>query len=198
MTEEMTTEIINIYGGETVRIRRAKSSDAERVAAFGAKAFVRTFVEEFKIPYPEQELKRYLDESYDKNVFESWISSSKHCLWVAELVGDDKDDCTIAGYCAAGPCTLPHGDVSAENGELYKLYIDPAFFGSSLAQALFSLAETFLKSGVYSGKLRYLSVWSENIRAQKFYERNGYGFLSEYEYPVGDHRDREFIYRSKE
>ena len=41
----------------------------------------------------------------------------------------------------------------------------------------------------------WLSVWSENLGAQRFYARYGFGFVAEYEFIVGAQRDREFMYR---
>ena len=41
----------------------------------------------------------------------------------------------------------------------------------------------------------WLSVWSENFGAQRFYARYGFEFMAEYEFIVGQQRDREFMYR---
>ena len=41
----------------------------------------------------------------------------------------------------------------------------------------------------------WLGVYSENEGAQRFYARYGFEHAGEYEYPVGEARDREFIYR---
>ena len=178
-------------GSVVLRRAVAGSGDAERISTFGAKAFIDTFLVEFQVPYPEADLKVYMEESYAASTFEKWLNDPKFEVWVA-----DAPDGSVAGYCASGPCTLPHEEVTEANGELYKLYLGTSYFGTGLAQALYDRADEFLKTA-YKGP-RYLSVWSENIRAQRFYQRQGYEFLSEYEYPVGAHRDREFIFRSKD
>jgi RimJ/RimL family protein N-acetyltransferase len=41
----------------------------------------------------------------------------------------------------------------------------------------------------------WLSVWSENPGAQRFYARYGFAFAGEYAFIVGAQRDREFMYR---
>ncbi len=41
----------------------------------------------------------------------------------------------------------------------------------------------------------WISVWSENHGAQRFYARHGFLKVGEYEFPVGRVRDREFILR---
>ena len=39
----------------------------------------------------------------------------------------------------------------------------------------------------------YLGVWSENDGAQRLYGRYGFEKVGEYDFPVGDQLDREFI-----
>jgi ribosomal protein S18 acetylase RimI-like enzyme len=41
----------------------------------------------------------------------------------------------------------------------------------------------------------WVSVWSENDGAQRFYGRYGFAFAGEYAFIVGQQRDREFMYR---
>ena len=43
----------------------------------------------------------------------------------------------------------------------------------------------------------WISVWSENYGAQRFYGRHGFEHAGEYEFIVGEQRDREFMYRRK-
>ena len=45
-----------------------------------------------------------------------------------------------------------------------------------------------------SGAL-WIGVWSGNHKAQKLYQANGFEKVGEYDYPVGDWLDREFILR---
>ena len=43
----------------------------------------------------------------------------------------------------------------------------------------------------------YLGVFSDNIGAQRFYERFGFSRVGEYDFPVGLQLDREYIYERK-
>ncbi len=47
----------------------------------------------------------------------------------------------------------------------------------------------------FPGRPIYIGVWSENYRAQRFYQRRGFEWCGEYLYVVGDARDREWILR---
>ena len=41
----------------------------------------------------------------------------------------------------------------------------------------------------------YLGVYAENHAAQRFYQRHGFQKVGDYLFPVGRHRDLEFIYK---
>jgi RimJ/RimL family protein N-acetyltransferase len=44
----------------------------------------------------------------------------------------------------------------------------------------------------------YIGVWSGNAGAQRLYARHGFEKIGEYDFPVGQHLDREFILRQRE
>lgn len=171
-------------------IRRAVEDDADQAAQFGALSFTDTF----GYLYPPHDLEKYLSESYTEDIFKNWVNDPKFDLWIAEVVPEVDTKRKIIGYCLGGPCGLPHSDATEANGELKKLYIDIPYFGKGVAKALFDESIKFLKeSPLYKGRPIYIGVWSENYRAQKFYEKMGYEVVGEYLYEVGESRDREFI-----
>jgi len=43
----------------------------------------------------------------------------------------------------------------------------------------------------------YVGVWSGNLGAQRLYARYGFEKIGEYDFPVGSHLDREFIFRQR-
>ena len=92
-------------------------------------------------------------------------------------------------------------------GFLTRIPVPSAVFGDARAQAR-SLA-WYPAVGLLLGALLaslawllrdgprtlWLSVWSENPGAQRFYARYGFAFAGEYAFIVGAQRDREFMYR---
>ena len=56
---------------------------------------------------------------------------------------------------------------------------------------------TITKDGVTVAKEIVLEDESENLGAQRFYGRQGFAKVAEYEFPVGRQRDIEFMYRRK-
>jgi len=106
------------------------------------------------------------------------------------LVGADG---AVVGHALAGPCDLPHAEVTPRCGELKRLYILKAFQGGGTGSRL--LAETLAWLEKDGPRRLWIGVWSENFGAQKLYGRMGFEKVGEYEFIVGETRDREFILR---
>ena len=99
----------------------------------------------------------------------------------------------MRGYALAGPSGLPHADVRPGDGELKRLYVDSALQNSGWGGRLVREALAWLERD--GPRTLWISVWSENFGAQRFYARHGFAKAGEYEFPVGRIRDREFVFR---
>ncbi len=168
---------------KSTAIRRATHADAELLAELGAA----TFVETFGHLYTAEDLRAFLDESHAVAAYAKTLANPDYALWLVERDG------RAIGYAQAGPCGLPHADVRGEDGEIKRLYIRADAQNSGCGRALMDAVMTWLLRD--SPRQLWLSVWSENLGAQRFYARYGFTFASEYEFIVGAQRDREFIYR---
>ncbi len=91
----------------------------------------------------------------------SHFAAKGGALWVADAPGGG-----IAGSLGVAP-------VPEQNAvELFKVYADPAFRGSGLAQALFARALSFAEAGGFSEMM----LWSDSrfSRGHRFYEKLGF------------------------
>jgi len=165
-------------------VRRAGPDDAADLAALGA----RTFVESFGHLYSPQDLQAFLDDSHAQAAYAKLLADPAYALWLA--FGDDGE---AMGYALAGPAGLPHEDVKSADGELKRLYMRADAQGSGIGTRLFDEALAWLERD--GPRTLWISVWSENYGAQRFYGRYGFEKAGEYEFIVGQQRDREFIYR---
>ncbi len=165
-------------------IRRATPTDAATLATLGAQ----TFVETFGHLYTPEDLQSFLDASHSEAAYAALLTeTSPYALWIAECDGG------AVGYAQAGPCGLPHADVRAEDGEIKRLYLRRDAQNGGAGRALMdTMMEWLLADGT---RTLWLSVWSENFGAQRFYARYGFEFAGEYAFMVGAQRDREFMYR---
>ncbi len=163
-------------------IRRADPRDAAALAALGGE----TFTETFGHLYPPQDLRAFMETVYTPASFGRALEDPDQAMWLAELDG------AAIGYAQAGPCALPHREVTPGCGELKRLYVRCSAQGSGLGGRLLDTALTWLAT---PSRRLWIGVWSQNLGAQRLYGRHGFEKVGEYEFPVGETRDQEFILR---
>lgn len=164
-------------------IRRATPDDASALAELGAA----TFIEAFGQLYSPEDLQAFLQDSHSVAAYARALANPDYALWVAERDG------RAIGYAQAGPCGLPHADATPADGELKRLYLLKSAQNGGVGAALFDQALAWLERD--GPRTLWISVWSENYGAQRFYGRYGFEFAGEYAFIVGEQRDREFMYR---
>lgn len=164
-------------------IRRATAEDAAALAELGAA----TFIESFGQLYVPRDLQAFLEESHSVEAYAKVLANPDYGLWIAIRDG------RAIGYAQAGPCGLPHDDAQPGDGELKRLYLLKSEQNGGVGRALFDQALAWLERD--GPRPLWISVWSENLGAQRFYGRYGFEFAGEYAFIVGEQRDREFMFR---
>ncbi|MBW8813214.1 MAG: GNAT family N-acetyltransferase [Caulobacterales bacterium] len=164
-------------------IRRAGPADAPVLAALAE----RTFVDTFAHLYHPDDLAAYLVEAYSVEGTAADLADPDKALWLVEQDGE------AIGYALAGPCGLPHADVTPACGELKRIYFRKDRQGGGLGKLLFGEVMGWLQSK--GPRDVWIGVWSENHGAQRFYARHGFEKAGEYGFRVGRTVDREFILR---
>lgn len=168
---------------EPMSIRRATVDDAETLSQLCA----RTFTETFGHLYPPEDLEAFIGEAYAADRQRVILSHPDYAAWLLE------DDGVAVGHAAAGPCGLPHPQVAPGDGELKRLYLLRDHQNGGWGGRMFAAAmDWLLRDGP---RTLWIGVWSENLGAQRFYARHGFGKVGEYLFPVGQTRDLEFILR---
>lgn len=119
---------------------------------------------------------------------EAWreeMESPEYAFRIAEVDGDP------VGYVKLGPMTLPVGAVDAI--ELRQLYLLRDYHGTGTAAALmdWALAEAERRGA----REMYLTVYIDNHRARRFYERYGFVAIGRYDFMVGSQADHDVIMR---
>ncbi|MEI9889395.1 MAG: GNAT family N-acetyltransferase [Caulobacteraceae bacterium] len=170
-------------------IRRAQPRDAVGLSALANRTFIETFVEDLAIPYPEADLGGFLAHANSLEAMERRIADPAIGVWVAE------DGGKLVAYAIAGPADLDFPGVEAQHGMIYRLYLLRDRHGQGLGQRL--MDEVLRGWGATYGPRPWLVVFSGNLRAQRFYARYGFEAVGEYDYPVGEWTDREFVMRRK-
>jgi ribosomal protein S18 acetylase RimI-like enzyme len=165
-------------------IRRALLSDAVAVAELARD----TFVETFGHLYRPEDLAAFQEESQSVAAYSLLLADPGVALWVAE----DTDN-ALVGFLTVGACKLPVPQREAMAGEIRQLYLRAAVQRDGLGTRLLVKGLDWLAAQNYSPL--YVGVWSGNLGAQRLYARYGFEKIGEYDFPVGKHLDREFIFR---
>ncbi len=163
-------------------ISRAVAADAAEITALARL----TFTETFGPMYPPADLAAFLEAKYQPEIFAADLADPGQALFKAVLGG------AIVGYAQAGPCRLPHPDVTPGCGELERLYVRRGLQGAGIGNALLDAALGWLER---PGRTLWVGVWSGNHGARKLYAGRGFVEAGGYKFMVGNTADDELILR---
>ncbi|KAJ3272184.1 hypothetical protein HDV01_005838 [Terramyces sp. JEL0728] len=96
----------------------------------------------------------------------------------------------IGGFVSVGKCAVPFGQVTTRDGEIKKMYVDQKYFGTGLAHILFKKGFEWVNQ-TFPGNI-YISSFSGNDRAFKFYQKQGFELVGTCKYPVGNTEDLDY------
>ena len=164
-----------------ITYRDATAADVEAIDAL----FRRVFTEIF-------------GHLYDPADLAAFYAGFTREAWLAELAQPDlrirlaEADRAIAGFAKVSDPTLPVTPAGPAM-ELRQLYLDPDQRGAGVADALmaWALGEAEARG---AGEV-FLSVYIDNHRARRFYERYGFETVGRYDFMVGTHADEDLLMR---
>ena len=163
------------------RFRTAGVEDTTALAALGRK----TFIETFGHLYRPDDLAAFL-VNHEEEKWREQLADDQFAVRIVEADGK------AVAYAKLGPPSLPF-EVSAPSIELRQFYVLRPWQGTSIARELMDwvLAEARQRGA----EQLYLSVFVDNHRARRFYERHGFTFVAPYAFMVGNHADEDHIMR---
>ncbi len=164
-----------------ITYRDATPADAAAIAD----VFRRSFVATFGALYPVQDLDDFL-ATMTADAFRDQLLEPSYDFRLA-VDGD-----VVAGYVKLCPPRLPV-DTPPDTIELGQLYVLDRWHGSGVAQALM---DWVLATATARGARHLqLSVFIDNHRARRFYERFGFKPVGRYDFVVGTHVDEDIVLR---
>lgn len=175
-----------MQGPPGITIRRATAGDAPALAVLAAE----TFTETFGHLYRPADLAAFLATEQTAAHYRRLIGQPDVGVWLAEAA-----DGTLVGFLTAGPCKLPVPGREPAAGEIRQLYLRSSIQGRGLGSALLDTGLAWLRAQGHAPL--YIGVWSGNHGAQRLYGRRGFEKVGEYDFPVGEHLDREYILRER-
>lgn len=165
-------------------LRPATPDDTAPLAQLGRDSFIAAFGH----LYRPEDLNTFLEQAYSLAAVAEEIADSEitHCLAVA-------DDGALAGYAKIRqPSPYAEHSDAARPLSLGQLYCDPARTGAGIGAQLMDWV--LAQSRERGCDAVQLSVWSENLGAQRFYARYGFAKIADIHFWVGSQRDEEYLF----
>ena len=147
--------------------------------------FDKSFCDTFAHLYRKEDLDFFLS-SFGIADWEAELRNPDYAFRIGEMDGDP------VGYVKLGPMTLPI-ETDRPAILLDQLYIVKEHHGVGIAHGLMDWAlEQARERGAQE---LYLTVYVDNRRARRFYDRYGFEGVGRYDFMVGSHADEDIIMR---
>ncbi|MBS0479230.1 MAG: GNAT family N-acetyltransferase [Proteobacteria bacterium] len=166
-----------------IEYRDATPADGDELARVAR----RVFTETFGALYRQEDLKAYLESAYGENGLIGVLRDANYSVRLA-IEAD-----AIVGYCTIGPVAFP-GDWPGAI-ELHNLYVLGPWQGEGIAPRLMDWA--IGRARERDAREIVLSVYVDNHRAKRFYQRYGFEEFGKYTFMVGSHADDDRLMRLK-
>ena len=167
----------------SISYRNADAADAAALAELGASTFTHTFGHLYQPDDLELFLQNHSPENWDKE-----LNDPAFEVRVAESGGK------LVGYVKLGPPHLPF-EPRGEAAELRQLYVVENMKGQGVADEL--MRWVIERARDQRADYLYLSVFTENHRARRFYEKYEFEPEGTYAFMVGTHADEDVVMRLK-
>lgn len=165
-----------------MRCRDASAADALAIDALYRAVFEQTFRHLYSQENYESFMGRFSVEEWRRQ-----LADPGYAFRIAE-----NPDGRPVGFVKVGPMDLPAGE-GERAMELYNLYLLDEARGTGVADELTRWAARTARA--MGGEALFLSVFTENHRARRFYQRHGFTEVGPYAFMVGDHVDEDIIMR---
>ena len=157
-----------------LQIRKADSKDAGIIAPVARQTFSESFGHLFK---NSKDLDTYLDNTFSVNKLTSSLSKDENIFWIS-FWNDQPIGYAKLKLNSANPFV-----VSSKICQLQKIYILKSFLSQKVGSKLQAILLNEAKERAYD--TIWLSVWTGNERAIRFYERNEFKKLGNHQFSIG-------------
>lgn len=164
--------------------RDATLADAAVLAGIAAATFVETFASLYKLKDLNDFIARYSVAAFAAELADPDTAVRFACMGEVAI-----------GFCKVSSLKLPAPQPAPGAMELRQLYIYKPWQGLGIADVLTKWAKD--QAMLRGAPEIWLSVFTENPRARRFYARHGFEDVAPYHFMVGDQADEDILCRAK-
>jgi diamine N-acetyltransferase len=168
-----------------LQIRKVSVKEVSLLKEIGRQTFIDTFHD----TNTEENLRKYLDDSFNDERLKDELSNPLSKFYFAAY--DDK----VVGYLKVNfgqaQTEFKHDDWF----EIERIYVVREFWGKSIGQTLLDFALTLASEEKISHA--WLGVWEKNYRAIRFYEKNGFRPFDKHIFQVGNDPQWDLLMKKK-
>jgi len=157
-----------------IEIRIAETDDAAAIAQLGRTTFTETFGHHFRDP---QDLSDYYDATFSVEKIVRGISKSNNVFWIAFM-----NDLPV-GYAKLKLHSKSEFLNSENTCQLQKIYVLKDFLAMKIGLELQN--SLLAKASELNFEKIWLSVLDSNIRAIRFYQKNGFEKIGNHNFQIG-------------
>ncbi|MBK9152366.1 MAG: GNAT family N-acetyltransferase [Saprospiraceae bacterium] len=168
-----------------IEIRKVTTKDLEELQIIGRL----TFYETFASGNTEENMNKYLDESFSFTKLTTELSDNNAEFFFATL------DNNIIGYLKLnfGPSQTELQDNKAV--EIERIYVLKEYHGKGVGQMLYDQAIKIARQK--NADYVWLGVWEENPRAINFYKKNGFVEFDKHIFKLGNDEQTDIMMKLK-
>ncbi|WP_423148361.1 GNAT family N-acetyltransferase [Rubrolithibacter danxiaensis] len=144
-----------------------------------------TFYETFSAANTEENMKKYLDEGFSDAKLTAELTDTNSAFYFAMLANK------VIGYLKLN-FGLSQTELQDDNAvEIERIYVLKEFHGKKVGQLLYEKAIDIARQK--NADYVWLGVWEENVRAIKFYRKNGFVAFDKHIFLLGNEEQTDIM-----
>lgn len=170
---------------ENITVQKVTPNDIDQLQEIGRK----TFYETFAGSNTEEDMQKYLDESFAETKLTEELTDQNSEFYFAKI--DEK----IIGYLKLN---FGQSQTELKNDkalEIERIYVLKEFHGKKVGQILYDKAIEIAKQK--NADYVWLGVWGKNPRAINFYKKNGFVEFDKHIFKLGEDEQTDIMMKLK-
>ena len=156
------------------KVVRANLAHAPEISRVGRKSFSGAFADLFE---DQQSLEEYLHRTYTVSRIQESLLKPNNKYFIAH------NDAIPAGFAKMKQASPQRLLSESRQTELQKIYVLKEYHGSGIGQRLVETVIALAKEG--GAEVLWLDVHVSNVKARKFYEKNGFTRIGDHSFVIG-------------